>query len=314
MASPTVTVALPVFNGERFIAESIESVLGQDFEDFELVINDNASTDRTAAICEPYVARDSRVRFFRNEANVGLAANFNRACKHSRGRYFKWHAADDLLGQGYLRLCVDALERDPSVVLVTPRARLVEADGRTPLAFDDEAGVYPTSYAGRLIAPQAGFVSSDPTVRFRTVLVAMRGEALNNYIYGLTRQELLRGVPLFQTFVGADKVLLARLSLAGTLLELPDDLFIWRHHGSEFGYQSHSDAARIWDPRSRGHLVGMGARQLLGYAEVVAHAPISRRQQVVCFAAIAAKVPHGMLRRLQGITGRRRISAASTPR
>ncbi len=306
MGSPTVTVALPVYNGDQFLRDSIDSVLSQDYEDFELVLNDNASTDGTETICREYAARDQRVRYQRNDMNVGLAANFNRAFQQSRGRYFKWHAADDLLGQGYLRLCVDVLERDAGVVLVTPRTRLVEADGRTPLFFDDKLGRYPTSYASRPIAPLSGFVASDATVRFRTVLVAMRGEALNNYIYGLIRSELLRDVPLFQPFVGADKVLLARLSLHGKLLELPEDLFIWRHHGSEFGFQSHRDAARIWDPRSGGHLLSMSARQLLGYAEAVVHAPISPRQRLLCFAAIAAKVPHGALRRLQGLVRRQR--------
>ena len=300
--SPKVTVGLPVYNGEEFVAESIESVLSQDFEDFELIVSDNASTDRTAEICQAYAAKDGRVRYHRNPTNEGIAANFNRACGYARGRYFKWHAADDMLGPGYLRLCATILDQDPGVALVTPRTRMVDSDGSTPLVYDERLGVYPKSYAGRPIDSTLGFVSPDPTVRFRSVLLSMRGEALNNYIYGLMRTELLRQrAPLYKTFVGSDKVLLSRLSLSGRLVELPEDLFIWRHHSREFGYLAHRDAARTWDPDSGGHLMLMGARQIVAYAEVVLRAPLPRRARVACLAAIGVKIPNGLVRQTRNL-------------
>ena len=109
MHEPTLTIGLPVYNGEAFLAESINSVLTQDYTDLELVITDNASTDGTAAICREYAARDPRVRYRRNATNLGIAGNFNAAFAEARGRYFKWHAADDLIGPGHLSLCVAEL-------------------------------------------------------------------------------------------------------------------------------------------------------------------------------------------------------------
>lgn len=302
---PTVTVGLPVYNGERFIAESIDSVLAQDYGNLELIVSDNASTDGTPEICQAYAARDARVRYYRNATNVGIAANFNRLFALGEGEYFKWHAADDLLGPGYLKLCVEVLDTDPSAVLVTPRTRMVAADGATPLAYDEQRGVYPASYAGRPMAPKRGFVSPDPVVRFRSVLLEMRGEALNNYIYGLMRADLVRrwGSP-FQTFVGSDKVLLSRLSLAGRMVELPEDLFIWRHHEMEFGYLPHRDAARTWDPRSGGHLAMMGTRQLVGYSSAVIRTPLPARAKLACLASIGLKIPHGLTRQARNLLHR----------
>src|SRR5437016_3045710 len=73
---PRVNIGLPVFNGERFMEEALESILAQTFEDFELIISDNASTDRTHEICERYCKKDPRIRFYRNERNLGAGWNF----------------------------------------------------------------------------------------------------------------------------------------------------------------------------------------------------------------------------------------------
>ena len=92
---PLVTVGLPVYNGERYLAEALEAALAQDLDDLEVVVCDNASEDSTREIALDYVARDRRVRYHRNERNLGLARNFNRVFELSRGKYFKWTAHDD---------------------------------------------------------------------------------------------------------------------------------------------------------------------------------------------------------------------------
>ena len=77
MSDPLVSVGLPVYNGEDYVAEAIESILAQTYQNFELLINDNASTDRTEAICRAYAAADERVMYARNQTNLGAAANYN---------------------------------------------------------------------------------------------------------------------------------------------------------------------------------------------------------------------------------------------
>jgi cellulose synthase/poly-beta-1,6-N-acetylglucosamine synthase-like glycosyltransferase len=69
--TPRLTIGLPVYNGEKYVAESIEALLCQSFKDFELIISDNASTDSTGDIARRYEKQDSRVRYFRQPQNVG---------------------------------------------------------------------------------------------------------------------------------------------------------------------------------------------------------------------------------------------------
>lgn len=292
--APTVSVALCVYNGEKFVADSIRSVLEQDWTDLELLISDNASTNSTGEICREFAAKDPRVRYHRHETNIGLAKNFTWAARQTTGRYFKWMAADDMLGPGYLSKCVEVLDSRPDVAMVTTRPLLVAEDGST-LPFDERTGSYPGSYSGRPIDVDNTLAFSAPTPhdRFGAVLMSLRGEALNNFIYALFRNDLLQGVPLFAPFVGADKVLISRMSLQGRLVELPDQLFIWRNHDAQFGSQDHAVASRIWNPKGHGR-IWMGASQIRGYLAVVVEAPIGLAEKMRCLAIIGSKGLHGL--------------------
>ena len=95
-AAPRLSIGLPVYNGEKYITDSIEALLGQSYTDFELIISDNASTDSTGDICRRYEKEDSRVRYFRQPQNIGLAPNHNFVVHEARGELFKWAANDDL--------------------------------------------------------------------------------------------------------------------------------------------------------------------------------------------------------------------------
>ena len=112
-----VSVGLPVYNGQKYLAVAIGSVLAQTFPDFELVISDNASTDATQEICKAYAARDARIRYIRQPLNRGAGFNYNFVFHESRGRYFKWLAHDDWLAPDNLKASVAALEADPAAVL-----------------------------------------------------------------------------------------------------------------------------------------------------------------------------------------------------
>src|SRR6185312_8647929 len=116
-AAPAVTIGIPVYNGERYLEEAIRSALGQTNGDLELVISDNASTDRTAEICRDYALQDSRLRYFRNPSNLGAAPNYNIVFSHARGRFFKWLAHDDLMTPTYVEKVTRVLEARPEAVL-----------------------------------------------------------------------------------------------------------------------------------------------------------------------------------------------------
>src|SRR5688572_23794306 len=110
---PRVSVGMPVYNGEKYLVHAFTRLLDQEFVDFELIVCDNASTDGTQEICLQFAQKDPRVRYVRNERNIGLAANHNLAFTLARGEFFKWAAHDDDFPRPMLARFVKALEEAP---------------------------------------------------------------------------------------------------------------------------------------------------------------------------------------------------------
>src|SRR5690349_8131532 len=202
---PRVSIGMPVRNGERFIRDAIDSLLAQTFTDFELIICDNASSDRTEEICREYAARDPRVRYYRNPTDIGPAGNHNKCFELSRGLYFRWHAHDDICLPTYLAKCVETLDADPSAVVVYPRTLIIDSAGHTVESYEF----------------QAGTDSLRPCERFsRLVMVNHRSHRAVE-IFGLMRSSALRQTPLEGAYARGDSVLLVRMSLLGRFIELP---------------------------------------------------------------------------------------------
>ena len=111
---PQVSIGMPVYNGEKFIREALDSLLAQTFTDFELIISDNASMDGTEAICREYAERDQRIRYVRQAENRGPAANFRFVLDEAVGEYFMWAAADDVWTSRFIENCSQMLINDHS--------------------------------------------------------------------------------------------------------------------------------------------------------------------------------------------------------
>ena len=122
--SPRLSIGLPVYNGERYLAEAFDCFLAQTFQDFEIIVCDNASTDHTAEICRSYAERDPRIRYYRNGKNLGAIPNFNRVFELSRSPLFKWAAHDDLYHPRYMETCIRILDDILTSSWLTPRRRL----------------------------------------------------------------------------------------------------------------------------------------------------------------------------------------------
>ena len=137
--SPRLSIGLPVYNGERYLAEAFDCFLAQSFQDFEIIICDNASTDRTAEICRSYAQRDPRLRYYRNEKNLGAIPNFNRVFELSRSRFFKWAAHDDLYHPRYIETCIRILDENPDVILAHSKTAFVDDRG-APFPVDPATG------------------------------------------------------------------------------------------------------------------------------------------------------------------------------
>ena len=124
-----VSIGVPVYNGETYLPQALDSLLAQTYPDVEIVISDNASTDATENICRDYANRDDRIRYYREDVNRGLSWNFNRVFELSRGEYFKWAAADDICVPEFVERCVDVLDEDKSIVCCHARTTKIDPSG-----------------------------------------------------------------------------------------------------------------------------------------------------------------------------------------
>jgi glycosyltransferase involved in cell wall biosynthesis len=208
---PLVTIGLPVYNSQRYLSQSLDSLLAQTFRDFVLIISDNASTDATPDICRKYAELDPRVQYYRNDVNIGNPKNFNRVSLLAATRYLKWSTADDFWAPQFLELAVEVMERDPGIALCYPQAYLVNADASTLEPYNDVLHL----------------VDEDPAARFVAVLERIK---LAHQHLGLIRMSCLRRTHLLGTHVGSDVNLLAELALYGKFYELPKRLYYRRFH------------------------------------------------------------------------------------
>lgn len=269
---PRVSLGLPVYNGEKFLAEAIDSILNQTFTDFELIISDNASTDTTRAICLAYAAEDNRVRYYPSEKNHGAAWNFNRVFHLANSDYFKWVAHDDLLAPTFLEACVTTLDNNPEVVIAYPRVKVIDDDG---------AFLY--DYTIKL-----GTDDPDPASRFHDLLLSWH---LCFEIFGVIRTEALNNTNLIGNFGHGDGVLLEQLCFQGLFHEIPDYLFFSRKHKNqsmnvygvyEEGTNDYYHYTAWFDTSKRGKIIFPNWRLLWEHYRLIWEAKLSFAERLRC--------------------------------
>ena len=276
MGVPPLTIGLPIYNGERFLRDALDSILGQTFADFSLVVSDNASTDATVEIVEGYAARDDRIVLLRSDLNRGAAWNYNRVFAHCRSPFFKWAAADDMLAPACVERSLAAFDASPSsVVLVYPLTRIIDAEGAAVDAYDD-----------KLAAPPG----APPHIRLRYVL---RNVVFGNGIFALLRSDALRQTRLHGNYPTADHVLLAELALVGEFRELAEPLFLRRlHEGTSVRANPTAEARSRWFDTQRKPVRSPGFtlfRQYLGGIRHAQLSPLDRMRAYAIFCRAWAK-------------------------
>jgi glycosyltransferase involved in cell wall biosynthesis len=267
---PRVALGMPVYNGENYLREALDDILAQTFRDFELVICDNASTDRTGEICREYAARDPRIRYVRNSSNIGGSPNFNRVFALSDGEYYAWVAHDDRRAPTYLERCVAVLDREPDVSVCFTGTRDIDERGQ-PL-------------------PTAPFTLPTDRPRARDRFRALiRLDHKLEPIYGLFRTDVLRRGPLEGSYADSDRVLLAETALAGPFRQVPAELFYRRIHALQsINVFPGRQARTAWfDPDGAGKLVFPHFRQAVEYARSIGRARLSRGERLGCYGALS---------------------------
>ncbi len=269
--NPRVTIGLPVYNGEAFLGEAIQSVLDQTYQDFELVISDNGSVDGTAKISREFAARDSRIRYVRSPANRGASWNYNRTVELARGEYFRWLAHDDAFAQHLLKNSIAILDQKPNVVSCITWFTNIDESGnvieikRSTVRFD---------------APR-------PHERFRS-MSEIRSSYDCEEVFGLTRIDILRKTKLIANYPDSDRTLIAELGLHGPFFEIQEPLFLHRLHtrSSVRANPSRQERAVWFDPSKEGKLVFPHWQQLGELFTTIHRSPLPVTEQFKCYSEL----------------------------
>lgn len=292
---PRLSIGLPVYNGEEYLEASLDAILGQTFEDFELVISSNASTDSTDEICRRYQARDSRIRFYRQDRNIGAAPNHDWVFRQSTGELFKWISADDLYARDLLARCVALLDEHPDVILTHSWTAAIDADGNVIQAME---------YPLKTDSPHA-------PERLRSMLFDgdVPGAIRADDFYGVIRSDVLRKVKPHGSFYHADQTFMAEVALHGRFLQVPDWLYFRRHHDGRAlkanptigGWTSNLDPRRA--NRLRNPAVRLVGEYVGSYFGAVQRAPLTSAQRRECYGHLTRWIGSRVARRLPGRSG-----------
>jgi glycosyltransferase involved in cell wall biosynthesis len=273
MHIPRISIGLPVYNGGKYLRFALNSILSQTFTDFELIISDNASTDATQEICREHAAKDGRIRYYRNESNIGAAGNYNRVFELSSAGYFKWASHDDEFHSSLLEKCLKVFEQSPpSTVLAFSKAAIIDETG---CVVDLSPDTIESS-------------ATQPFLRLGSLLYHAK---YAHPLWGLIKSDALRRTRLLGNFE-ADHILLAELALLGECIEIPEVLYQERRHaGCAMNINRTSRELLAWYDPNRGHNKIHLPHRLhwnLEYFRAIRHIPLAKMNKLLCYFMVLA--------------------------
>ena len=214
---PLVSIGMFVYNEEEFVRDSLTSLMAQDYANVEIIVSDNGSPDSTGEICRELSRDDDRIRYERQDNNIGAAANSILVLDRAQGKYFMWASGHDLWSPDLISKCVTALEEQPDAALAFASSVWIDASGQ---ALDKKSGWYDTR-------------GMDAIARF---FMAFWGNL--HPVLGLIRRDYLVELPKIHACAGADQIVLAQLALRGEFIHVPDSSWSRRQPR---GVETHQD-------------------------------------------------------------------------
>jgi glycosyltransferase involved in cell wall biosynthesis len=281
--APRLSIGLPVYNAQAFLPQALDCLLTQTFDDFEIIICDNASTDGTELICRDYADRGPRVRYFRNPTNLGAIANFNRTFALASAPLFKWAAHDDLHRSNYLESCVRLLDQDPATVLAHSGTAFIGENGQE-FPFDAATGNYIDPKTGAHQKPDSPAIgdSAIAATRFWHVLSRARW---GSHMFAVMRREALERTHLLPNFAGGDRAMLAELALLGRFRAVPERLFLKRFHAAVSWALNQRELKSFLS--TDGKAYSRRARQLKAFFSAPRGKPVRALTKAACTAMVA---------------------------
>lgn len=300
---PQISLGLPVWNGEAYVQACLQNMLDQTFQDFELIVADNCSTDRTFEIVQDMAASDRRIRCYRQPENLGASRNYNDVFEQASAPYFKWLAHDDLCAPEYLQTMHDVLQQRADVVLAHARSRLIDDAGQVLLdddvqAFIDWAGTLRSAYPA---AERA--TAESPYLRFKSI-VTQTTRAFD--IFGLLRTEMVARSQLHAPYYGSDIMLLAEFALHGKFYEHPAIMFFKRETaGQSRSIKTKHERDKWINPQTKIHNSMAFGRRTRSMLAAITNAPISPSEKAKCYGLVLGNINWLAPLRLVGVETRR---------
>ena len=255
---------MPAYNSAEHIAQAIESLMSQTFGDIEIIVSDNASTDATQEIVQRFVAKDKRVRYVRQETNIGANGNYTFVANAARGEYCKWVSSSDWCAPTFLEKCLQLLDSDSRAVLAVPRTRLFEGDISNWRDYDGDFEI----------------LDDSPTERMIRLASSLR---LNNAFNGLVRTASLHRTRMVEPYIGADIVLMGHLAMLGKFLLVDEPLYYRRlETASSTALQDADGKLKHHYPSSSIRTLFQNTKLNLGWLRVALAAPIPAARARSC--------------------------------
>ena len=290
MPIPRVAIGLPVYNGEQHLRKALTSLLSQTHSEFVVLISDNCSDDNTVEVCNEMVGDDPRFKIFQQRSNIGAVPNFNYVARNTTSEYFKWMAADDTFHPTYLERCVEVMDHHPDAGWCHSRSDMIDDADRSWLnrIRNDDPLVEISADGKRWWKghPRQDHDSESRVDRFRGVLL---GTTWSVDSYGLIRRSALNRTRLLEPIYGAEKVLMAELSLYGKYHHIPDLLFNQRIHSQASGNLNDKSSRQLFIANQR--KLGSARLSLLkAHVRSVLRSDLSFWQKLNALIAVASYV------------------------
>lgn len=249
--------------------ETIDSILAQTFEDFELIISDNASTDKTEDICREYMSQEPRIRYYRNKENLGASWNHNRTFELSNSKYFKWMSYDDIIAPEFLEKCIQILEMDRSVICSYTLTKAINEKGEIIKTFP----------------PKPKFSSKKPYERFFESICIGHPQVP---VFGVIHSDIMRKTRLLGNYSSSDRTIVAELALRGKLYEINEYLFFKRYHpmDSSSAFPSRHLRQAWFDPKRAGKITFPHWRLIVEHFISVTRVPLSFHNRILCYGIL----------------------------
>ena len=282
--APLVTIGMPIYNEDRFLEHALASLRAQDYENIQILISDNASTDGTGDIGRRAALDDARIRYSCTDENIGPAANFGRVADMAEGEYFMWAAGHDEWSENLISDSVAVLEANKDASLAFASSYWVDELGER----DDRDTDYPDTRGMSLLS------------RFFTVFWGNMHPVL-----GVMRQSCFHRTRKMQSFPGADLVLLSELVLMGDFVLAPN---AWWNRRDVRSKESHSERLKRYTEKEYGHAHTFIDKKFpllklpLALISTVWSAQISWPQKLILLVALLPMLP------VRYVVGRRKAN------